>query len=319
MAVAQLLNCGLLVILIQHAGAVILVDRGNHNLSFVPGDVWSNVTTLDLSRNLFSQLETFPILTDLEKLVLNNNQLTGFPNLSNATHLFTLDLGDNMISYIDSTRLGIMVNLVNFILHGNRLASVPSLPPMVNGFNLGRNRFTSCPPAGIIAPLSTAVDLNANDLTDCSPDTYPPAPIVAAVYFGGNHLRKIPNLWPLRTTLESITIYHNDITHVAMDDLSYLHKLTHIWIHGNPLTHVINIPGLPSSLQYLYMSYTFQMCDYIQMKWINAVRKAGLMDVVTSGCFDGCFESDVDKAMFQQGNVIEFDSIDHVITNGELI
>lgn len=171
---------------------------------YYPMRYFTNLELLVLSNNQITSLTPFASLTSLESLWLSNNQIIDLTPLAGLTNLTTLQLGNNQIT--DLTPLAGLTNLENLGLFGNQISNLRPL-----------SRLTS---------LHT-LDLHINQISDLS---------------------GLENL----TNLENLGLYTNQISNLA--PLARLTNLTDLSLFGNritdwsPVQHVPDVMGRPQSL-----------------------------------------------------------------------
>ena len=282
------------------------IDR---NLTFIPYDIWENVTFLSLEQNKIPGFDSFPVLENLTKLFIRNNRLTSFPNLSNVTSLTTLDLQLNQISHVDPALLEMLTNLMSLVLCKNYLSVLPTVSMALNQALLYRNRLTTCPDFSTLSPQATQVAIWDNAIGHCPAYNFRSLPNVDKVRLASNRFTKIPDFYYIRQTVTEVDISDCELTQVSADDVNYLVVLQTLNLRANPLKHLPDVLSLTPTLTSLRLDNlaTTLTCTDSQISWINAIRIHGFpINVDISGNNLNCFKTDAAKITYESGGDVSF-------------
>ncbi|KAK7899438.1 hypothetical protein WMY93_020291 [Mugilogobius chulae] len=131
--------------------------------------VWTSLTTLDLSRNDISAVDSsVKLIPKVEFLDLSHNQLTSVENLQYLYSLVHVDLSCNRLSSLEAahTRLG---NIKTLGLSGNQLSSLQGLSKLYSLVNLdlSRNQLAQLEEIRNIGLLPCLEKLNLTDNPMC--------------------------------------------------------------------------------------------------------------------------------------------------------
>ncbi|XP_033829936.1 nischarin isoform X1 [Periophthalmus magnuspinnatus] len=131
--------------------------------------VWRSLTTLDLSHNNISAVDSsVKLIPKVEFLDLSHNQLTSVENLQHLYSLVHVDLSFNCLCSLDAahTRLG---NIKTLGLSGNQLSSLQGLSKLYSLVNLdlSRNQLAQLEEIRNIGSLPCLEKLNLTDNPMC--------------------------------------------------------------------------------------------------------------------------------------------------------
>ncbi|XP_055015157.1 nischarin isoform X2 [Boleophthalmus pectinirostris] len=131
--------------------------------------VWRSLTTLDLSHNSISAVDSsVKLIPKVEFLDLSHNQLTSVENLQHLYSLVHVDLSFNCLSSLDAahTRLG---NIKTLGLSGNQLSSLQGLSKLYSLVNLdlSHNHLAQLEEIRNIGSLPCLEKLNLTDNPMC--------------------------------------------------------------------------------------------------------------------------------------------------------
>ncbi|MGD2092317.1 MAG: SBBP repeat-containing protein, partial [Candidatus Aminicenantes bacterium] len=205
----------------------------------------TNVIEINLPGNFLNgTLPDLSALTELTKLDLGNNQLTGTlpATLNNLANLQVLDLGANFITGTLPDLSGLtnltQLNLSTNIFDGN-IPTWISLLTALNTLNLSENQFT-----GTIPDLSTLTQLTefnvyANQLSGTIPTWINSLTALNTLHLGLNQFSgEIPDLGSL-TQLTQLNLYGNQLTGGIPTWINLLTALTKLDLSANQLTGTI--------------------------------------------------------------------------------
>ncbi len=124
-------------------------ERPDFNLTYIPVDIPMSATKLDLQKNLIAAVDYMPgIFPSLDRIELDRNLLTVFPELGNCTAVRVLSLNYNQLASIPADRLDALTKLVTLNMRGNRLAAIPDVSgpsASLETLNVRENIFTEIP------------------------------------------------------------------------------------------------------------------------------------------------------------------------------
>jgi len=176
-------------------------------------------------------------LTNLENLLLSNNQLTSLPpEIGNLTNLKQLRLDDNQFTSLPP-EIGNLTNLTRLEFHNNQLTSLPS--EIGNLTNLTRlplynNQLTSLPPEiGNLTNLGV-LELYNNQLTSL-PSKIGNLTNVWTLELYNNQLTSLPPEIGNLTKLTRLPLYNNQLTSLP-PEIGNLTNLTSLSLYNNQLT-----------------------------------------------------------------------------------
>ena len=104
-------------------------NRNGQGLTTIPfHEISEDVSQISLRNNLITDIEEFPLNTEIAYIDLTKNQLTVFPNLFNISDsLLQLLLTHNKLHTIPAERLDILVSLQILYLDHNQLTAFPDV------------------------------------------------------------------------------------------------------------------------------------------------------------------------------------------------
>jgi Leucine-rich repeat (LRR) protein len=171
------------------------------------------------------------VSSDVEKLTLNELQLTSLPDFSRFTQLKKLEVNHNQIKKITS----LPSTLKSFTCYDSQLEQIDEFPSSLLSIHLFINQLTTLPP---LPPNLVILDVYNNQLTSLPPlpstlqklfvehnflTTLPPLPYgITHIYCSQNQLKEIPNL---PSTVKELCCTHNQLTSIPIyhtKDLQYL-------------------------------------------------------------------------------------------------
>ena len=198
----------------------------------------TNLTWLDLSDNIISDITPLSGLINLESLGLSDNIISDITPLSGLINLESLGLSDNIIS--DITPLSGLINLESLGLNSNAISDFSPLSTLTNLKLLGLHN-TTLSDVSLLRGLTNleSVNLTYNSISDVSP------------LRGLTNLTRlslntnaISDLTPLNnlTNLTNLQIWGNNISDLS--PLANLTNLVTLYLHGNPISDVSPLSGL---------------------------------------------------------------------------
>ena len=231
----------------------------------------NNIYKLNLSKNMFSDLNMLVKLEYITIINLNENNIECIPNLNGLDYLEELYINDNMVThlshlpeslkilYCENNNIDTIYNLPTDLerlycsnnnlkdinignlskleivdLSFNRVEYIPAFPVNIEKIKCNFNRIISFPDLSNLSKLKRLI---------CS----------------GNNLRSIPNLERLEN-LKILICNHNRI--VSLNNLNALHKLEELHCGFN----MIEILFLPDNLKRVY-------CNNNRIRLINHIPK----------------------------------------------
>ena len=117
-----------LCILIPKTFALNLYDGNGQNLSDIPSDIPTEVTTVRLSNNRIRNIssDAFENLSHVKAIFINHNSLESFPNLTTvAGTLDKLELTHNLITFVEGNLLNSLEKLTILELSHNPIQTLP--------------------------------------------------------------------------------------------------------------------------------------------------------------------------------------------------
>ena len=177
-------------------------------------------------------------LVHLERLYLEDNQLTDISPLSGLANLSRLHLNDNQLA--DISPLSKLTNLSELSLNSNRLTDISPLSDLVNLsiLHLNYNQLTDILPLSKLMNLSQ-LSLDDNQLTDIS--SLSNLVKLSELFLSQNQLTDISPLSNL-VNLSRLNLFDNQLTDVST--LSNCTKLSKLFLHKNQLTDVSPLSNL---------------------------------------------------------------------------
>jgi internalin A len=218
------------------------------------------LTELDLSgwgqdEKLTAVPDTIAQLTNLQSLVLSNNELTTIPAaIAQLTNLQSLGLSNNELTAVPDA-LAHLTNLQWLDLSGNQLTAVPdALTRLTNlqWLNLSRNQLTAVP--NTLAQLTSLqlANLSYNQLT-AIPATLAHLTDLQWLNLSRNQFAIVPSALTQLTSLRWLDLRGNQLTAVP-HALAQLTNLQTLFLNGNRLTAVPPTLAQLTNLQTLDLS-----------------------------------------------------------------
>lgn len=169
---------------------------------------FSNATDVNLSQNLISQINAFPISSSLTRLVLDDNQLSTLPDLSNLPNLKTLTVRRNKLMSLPD--ISANKKITQLYVQSNQLTFIPDLRNQKElwAINFSGNRLTLLPFLDSLAKLTELVVAD-NQLTQIQP--LDKLSNLKLLNISGNKIAKLPNFAP-SNLLEEINLKNNIFT-----------------------------------------------------------------------------------------------------------
>ncbi|MHC4645166.1 MAG: leucine-rich repeat domain-containing protein [Planctomycetota bacterium] len=204
-----------------------------------------NLTDLSLGRNKIadSNLMALAALTNLERLYLDDNQISDMTGLASLRKLSRLQIMNNHLT--DISPLSHLSEMTSLWLNGNRIADLSPLAGLtqLEGLSLAGNRISD---VGDLAGLKNLahLDLKGNQLTDLFPLSSLES--LTYLYLDKNQITDIGPLSSL-TNLTTLELRANRVNDLS--GLSNLLKLSSLELRGNQvrdLSALSNLPGLQS-------------------------------------------------------------------------
>lgn len=203
------------------------------------------LTTLNLSNNGFTSLPPANLPVNVEVLILADNDISTFPDLS-ATVITHLDLSNNQLTSINPAFLP--PTLLHLDVSGNMIAALPlhvagSFPSLTT-LDISNNGLNSLD-ASLLPVTLVNLDVSDNDLT-VQPDTSGMTAL-EQVDISGNEIASI-NVNLLPTTTLVLNLAGNDLA--TQPDLSAFTNLDTLDLSENLIT-AIDTSTLPAGLRVL--------------------------------------------------------------------
>lgn len=295
----------------------------NTGFATVPQSLPSTLIKLDLSSNNITELGemTFTDLTDLEELILTDNDLerihprafwanTHLKKLSlkncglvdipwEAFHslgqLTTLQLDQNEIWKVDATSFQYLTQLRNLRLEGNKLKTIPtealSSLSVLEALNLGSNLLTSIP-VNAFPELRNLVILliKRNQIATIHDEAFSNLTSLRVLELDDNLLPSIPPALTKLTALQELSVSGNRIKYIPSGILQQSKGLALLELKGNPLVgvdpHAFSF--LPR-LRKLILSDAKELTEFPSLNGTSAleilrVDRASLLSVPSTLC-----------------------------------
>jgi Leucine-rich repeat (LRR) protein len=217
-------------------------------------DIPDNIICLDLSYNGLETMPELHHLTKLEKIKLNNNNLSEVPEwISKLSKVKYIDCGNNIITKIPEN---LPSELEILYLNDNLISEIPKkLPAKLYMLYLANNVITKVP--NLQLPVLTYLDLSKNCISEL-PSKLPPTlfdlnlannsitklpnqlpPSLGFLNLKNNLITKIPNQLP--TKLFSLKLSGNKIITIP-DSIIKCEKLQILYLDNN---RIVELPKLP--------------------------------------------------------------------------
>ena len=189
----------------------------NWTLTAIPGDIPSDVQSVDISWNYCSNCTNIPSLSALTKLNLAYNQLTQFPDLRPVRSTLTsVDLKNNDISSVRSDYADLPA-LLELVLESNRLDQFPNLTEMTSleTLKLSYNDIGYVPKE-LLTPLERLISLYMLETRISTlPDVY--MPHLKNLYLRGNEpMTDLPVWTTLGQTVTHLILGQTNISSAAL-------------------------------------------------------------------------------------------------------
>ena len=230
------------------------LDLSQRNLDDVPSDLPSNDTTLDLSRNKLTVIQTdaFAKMQNLTKLWLDYNQIStieagafsGIPNLE------MLSLSRNKLERIPD--LSLLPMLIEIHILKNPLGLIGTgYFHMLGNLTYLRRLYIGWAPINFFPyfsflPNMDMLNIRGNKLRKLSPLLFKDITNLDSLRIGYNELSSFPEPRYLSKQMRSLDVEHNRIYHIP--DMSNYPNLTQLdvsynYISAVPETSVIHMTG----------------------------------------------------------------------------
>ncbi|OHD11493.1 MAG: hypothetical protein A2Y34_15165 [Spirochaetes bacterium GWC1_27_15] len=259
-----------------------LLDLSNLDLINIPFiKYFSNLSSLKLYRNKFTEIKDLDNLPNLTNLDLYKNQLTEIKGLDKLPNLTNLSLSGNKLTEING--LDKLPNLISLSLTGNKLTEINGLDKLSNltDLYLSYNQLSEIKGLDKLSNL-TYLYLDNNQLKEIK--GLEKLPNLTKLGLDNNKLIKIEGLDKL-PNLTYLNLSYNNLTKIeGLDKISNLNTLSLSWnklkkINGldnltnlNELylsdNHLKGIKGLEKlpNLTYLYLFNNYDLSDINQLK-----------------------------------------------------
>ncbi|XP_071850457.1 uncharacterized protein [Apostichopus japonicus] len=250
----------------QTKKAYYLVDCSKHALQVVPRDVPINVTQLDLSRNVLSEIlpDLLQSTVNLTSFKINNNFVRAIPDtlflitynlkevdfsgnrlmeipiglLSSANNIESIDFSENSISDIPYDLLVNRPNLQRFDISHNKIGHLWSQmfngTPKLNALDLSYNRISQIPP-GMFSktPLLELLFFSGNNLTEISPDLFK--------LFSDNSITELPeDMFASTPLVTTIDFGRNNLTKLSQNTFQTPRDLSKLLLSANKIRNLPN-------------------------------------------------------------------------------
>jgi len=204
-------------------------DKSERGLTEVPSDIPNDVREINIRKNSISYVESLPYYPDLEKIDLDFNMLTEFPDfcLVNQT-LVNLQLGMNQIANISKDLLECFQKLEKLDLAKNKLITFPTVfLPSLTSLQVYTNKLIDLPPLEKVSPNILDLGVSKN------PFLFDNAEILERVSIFAHNLTVL-GLWGL------------DFTHLDVEIMSKFLKLDELRLGQNLFK---NMPYLGENIE----------------------------------------------------------------------
>lgn len=215
----------------------------------VPADIpASDADVVNLLDNLIAIIDWFPSVP-VKTLNLNNNLLTTFPNLSNASSTLTiLLLEDNSITNIPQDRLQALIMVDTLKLSGNPLNFIPdmnaSLGTSLRTLSLSSTAIRKLPEIPVIGSKLIKLFVESCSALEATADMLASFPVLKNLFAAGSGITALPDF----SYIQTIGVYKEiDFTNCKISSIQ-LNKLAHLeyrdWLiklGNNELTTLPNI------------------------------------------------------------------------------
>jgi len=169
---------------------------------------FSNVTDINLSQNLISQINAFPVNNSLTRLVLDDNQLSSLPSLKNLPKLKTFTVRRNKLTSLPD--LSANTKLTQLYVQSNQLAFIPDLQNQKElwAINFSGNKLSALPFLDSLTKLAELVVAD-NQLTQIQ--SLEKLSSLKLFNIAGNQIAKLPTFAP-NNLIEELNLKNNVFT-----------------------------------------------------------------------------------------------------------
>jgi Leucine-rich repeat (LRR) protein len=195
-------------------------------------------TELFLTNGIIKEIPPYiNILTKINKLILNNNELSDISNLSMLCNLKYLSLYENKIKDKDISKITNLVNLTDLILDKNELTDISILSTFCNlkYLSLSENKIKD------ISKLTNLVNLKKlilnNNLIENIPNDIDKMINLRELGFENNKLETLPESLVKLKNLSSLRLNNNNLTHLP-DNIGDIEKIKYLSLGKNKLTYL---------------------------------------------------------------------------------
>ena len=238
---------------LEHATQLITLSLRRNNFSDItPLTQLTQLTELYLTDNQISNITPLTQLTQLTKLSLVDNEINDIAPLTQLTQLTELYLGDNEIN--DITPLAQLTQLTKLSLgthrFGNNIVDITPLSQLtqLTELSLGDNNINDLIPLTQLT-LLTELDLWGNDISDLTPLTQ--LTLLRELKLSNNNISDLTPLSKL-IHLRRLELSFNLITDVT--PLAQLRNLDFLFLIKNHINDITPLAQLPERTR-IYASY----------------------------------------------------------------
>ena len=205
---------------------------------------YKKLVFISLENNSMDTISGCPFQSPVREIILKQNRLTTFPNLCCiGEYLQVLRLGSNLLTVINSSHTSCLrTSLTEIHVDNNYLLDITGLVGLkkLSTFIADHNSivvlaFTGIPSVFYALQSLRRVELGYNALYRLPRDVFWRT-AVSTVKLGGNDLTQFPCLDPRSYRITSLCLAYNNISHVPTNITSYLTRLTHLDLTGNPIS-----------------------------------------------------------------------------------
>lgn len=238
-------------------GSISHLDLRSFSLRVLPPEIkeFKGLTFLDLSNNNLSDLEVLCHLSQLETLIVKDNNVAEIPkSIDKLTRLKTLKLGFNRLETIPKT-IGSLTQLERLILDHNLLKSLPKTIGELSSLtelSLRYNHLGQIPEEFAKLSQLKKLYLGGNELTGF-PDAICKLTSLEYLSLRDNKLAKLPAAISDLRSLITLDLSGNKLTTLP-DEMATLDRLGSLNVRRNPLTGIPAKIQAMLSLKYLFFS-----------------------------------------------------------------
>ena len=258
--------------------AVIALVTRMVNCDLVPDGTDPNSTTLDLTSTGITAIDAFPDFALCSKVILANNLLEVFPDVTSLADTLTwLDLDDNKILSVDAGRLGALALLDRLYLKNNLLTTLPTInaPSALTKIFLDGNPLTSLPALGVFGANVLWLEISDTGLTELDPIALSGYTSCILVNMRNNGFTTWPDFTPISGTFVQADVRGNPIAGITLAEILSTPKFRTVGLSRSPLMTLPNLCHTPVTGSHWVGGWDLPLTCDCHLRWLKVALAAG--------------------------------------------